>query len=89
MNRSSRLKDILNRREDLWIDSETDTSSNSDNENIDKVIIYDISGKQLFFKHKVSDKAILLQNLNFAEQVLLIKIILDNGYQKTKKVIIK
>jgi hypothetical protein len=33
MNRSSRLRNILNRRKDLWVDSDTDTSSLSDNEN--------------------------------------------------------
>jgi hypothetical protein len=32
MSRSSRLSNILNRRENLWVDSETDTSSLSDNE---------------------------------------------------------
>jgi hypothetical protein len=39
MNRSSRLKNILNKRKDLWNDSETDTSSISDNENTKMVLI--------------------------------------------------
>jgi hypothetical protein len=36
MNRSSRLRNILNRRKDLWEDSETDTSLLSNNENTKK-----------------------------------------------------
>lgn len=32
MNRSSRLSNILNRRENLWVDSESETSSLSDHE---------------------------------------------------------
>ena len=33
MNRSSRLKNVLNRKQDLWADSETDASLISDNDN--------------------------------------------------------
>jgi len=34
MNRSSRLKNIINKRQDLWNEPETDTSSISDSDNI-------------------------------------------------------
>ena len=62
---------------------------NSTVENIDKVFIYDISGKHLYKKEEVNNLQLIIQNLPFAQQVLLVKVVLDNGYQTTKKVIFK
>jgi hypothetical protein len=64
-------------------------SINSTVENIDKVFIYDISGKQLYKKDAINNLQLIIETLPFAQQVLLVKIILDNGYQTTKKVIFK
>ncbi|PXY40356.1 hypothetical protein DMB65_13615, partial [Flavobacterium cheongpyeongense] len=62
---------------------------NSTVENIEKVFIYDITGKQLYQKEDVNNLQLLIENLPFAHQVLLVKVVLDNGYQTTKKVIFK
>ena len=62
---------------------------NSTVENIDKVFVYDISGKHLYKKDEVKNLQLIIQNLPFAQQVLLVKVVLDNGYQTTKKVIFK
>ncbi|MEL1255692.1 T9SS sorting signal type C domain-containing protein [Flavobacterium sp. DGU38] len=62
---------------------------NSLKENIDKIFIFDLSGRQLSKKEKVNNLQLTLQNLPFAQQVLLIKIVLENGYETTKKVIFK
>jgi hypothetical protein len=62
---------------------------NSTVENIDKVFIYDISGNQLYQKESVNNLQLIIENLASAQQVLLVKIVLDNGYQTTKKVIFK
>lgn len=62
---------------------------NSAKENMDKVFIFDLSGRQLYKKEKVNNLQLTMQNLPFAQQVLLIKIVLENGYETTKKVIFK
>ncbi|WP_163409883.1 DUF7507 domain-containing protein [Flavobacterium ajazii] len=58
-------------------------------ENIDKVFIFDLSGKQLSKIEKVNNLKLTMQSLPFAQQVLLVKIVLENGYETTKKVIFK
>ncbi|RUT69735.1 hypothetical protein D0817_14020 [Flavobacterium cupreum] len=56
-------------------------------ENIKEVTVYDISGKLLFSKKKVSATELQITNLQSANQVLLVKVILDNEHAVTKKVI--
>jgi hypothetical protein len=58
-------------------------------ENLSKVFIYDISGKQLYKKQNVGNLELSIQHLAFAQQVLLIKVVLENGYTTTKKLIFK
>ncbi|MEL1255687.1 T9SS sorting signal type C domain-containing protein [Flavobacterium sp. DGU38] len=72
---------VLVQNKTVTIDSST--------ENIDKVFIYDITGKQLYTKEKVNNLQLAMQNLPFAQQVLLVKIFLENGTVTTKKVIFK
>ena len=62
---------------------------NSAVENIEKVFIYDITGKLLYQKESVNNLQAIIENLSFAQQVILVKVVLDNGYQTTKKVIFK
>ncbi|CAD0000418.1 hypothetical protein FLACHUCJ7_00033 [Flavobacterium chungangense] len=72
----------------VWVKIANKTVSvNSTSENIDKVFIYDLSGKQLYVKEDVNNLQLLIENLPFAQQVLLVKVVLDNGYQTTKKVV--
>ncbi|PIF31876.1 hypothetical protein CLU81_2384 [Flavobacterium sp. 9] len=59
----------------------------STKENIKEAAIYDISGKLLYNKKKVDAAELLVQNLQSANQVLLVKITLDNDYVVTKKII--
>ncbi|WP_166921234.1 T9SS sorting signal type C domain-containing protein [Flavobacterium poyangense] len=56
-------------------------------ETIKEVTIYDVSGKQLYNKKKVGETELQIANLQSANQVLLIKITLDNNHTTTKKVI--
>ncbi|WP_409025169.1 T9SS sorting signal type C domain-containing protein [Flavobacterium piscis] len=46
-----------------------------------------MSGKQLYRKDKVSNGILTISNLNFAEQVLLVKVVLENGHTATRKII--
>lgn len=64
-----------------------EVSVNSTGDNIDRVYIYDISGKQLYKKENVVNTQLIIQNLPVSQQVLLVKTFLENGNNSTKKVI--
>ncbi|WP_234425234.1 T9SS sorting signal type C domain-containing protein [Flavobacterium bizetiae] len=55
------------------------------NENIKEVMIYDISGKLLYNKNKVGNTVLQIQNLQSANQLLLVKVILENNFTVTRK----
>jgi hypothetical protein len=56
-------------------------------ETIKEVTIYDISGKLLYNKKKVGVAELQIPNLQSSNQVLLVKVTLDNDYVVTKKII--
>ena len=60
---------------------------NSIAETIDKVIVYDLSGRQLFKKHGVNSNEISIPDLTSNQQTILIKVSLQNGKQVSKKVV--
>ncbi|WP_310560304.1 T9SS sorting signal type C domain-containing protein [Flavobacterium sp.] len=59
---------------------------NSKLESIDKVSVYDLLGRQLFKKDKVNKSEFVITTLTAAQQVLLVKITLQNGNVVTKKI---
>jgi len=59
----------------------------SSQENIKEVTIFDVSGKLLYNKKKVGSTELQIQNLPSANQVLLVKVILENDFTTTKKII--
>lgn len=61
----------------------------STKENIKRVTLFDVSGKQLYDKNKVGTTELQLQNLPISNQVLLVNITLENGFMTTKKIIFK
>jgi hypothetical protein len=60
---------------------------NSSVESIDKVLIFDILGKQIFSKINVGATELVIPNLGSSEQVLIIKTLLQNGQTVTTKLI--
>jgi hypothetical protein len=54
---------------------------------ITEVIIFDINGKQIYNKKKIGSTELQISNLQSGNQVLLAKVILENGYVVTKKII--
>ncbi|MBF4467599.1 T9SS sorting signal type C domain-containing protein [Flavobacterium sp. LC2016-12] len=56
-------------------------------ENIKEVTIFDINGKQLQTKNKIGSTELLISNLQAANQVLLVKVTLENHYVVTKKIV--
>ncbi|MDD3004695.1 fibronectin type III domain-containing protein [Flavobacterium sp.] len=59
---------------------------NSSFENIDTVLIYDITGRLLFEKEKCNTQSFKTSNVTQSEQMLIIKVRLNNGGVVTKKV---
>ena len=59
----------------------------SSQETIREVTIFDISGKLLYSKKKVGTTELQIQNLQAANQVLLVKVTLDNDFTTTKKIV--
>lgn len=59
----------------------------SGTENIKEVQIYTIGGQLLYNKSKIDAKELEITNLYSSNQVLLVKVILENGHVVTKKII--
>jgi hypothetical protein len=60
---------------------------NSSSEVIDKVVIYDMSGRQIYKNTNVNNKDLVIRNMQLAKQVLFVKVVLQDGRSITKKVI--
>lgn len=56
-------------------------------EAIKEVTIFDINGKLLYDKKKVGSTELQISNLQAANQVLLVKVILENGFTTTRKIV--
>ncbi|WP_264535482.1 T9SS sorting signal type C domain-containing protein [Flavobacterium sp. N1736] len=59
----------------------------SSKENIKEVTIFDVTGKLIYSKKKVGTSELQIQNLQSSNQVLLVKVTLDNDFTTTKKII--
>ncbi|RKR10441.1 hypothetical protein C8C83_2117 [Flavobacterium sp. 90] len=59
----------------------------STKEELREVVLFDVSGKMLYHKNKITNKELVIPNLQSGNQVLLVRIVLDNGYSSSRKVI--
>jgi hypothetical protein len=59
----------------------------SSKEAISEVAIFDITGKAIYNKKKVGTTELQIQNLPSANEVLLVKVTLDNNFTATRKII--
>lgn len=59
----------------------------SDEENIDTIYVYDLSGKQLYVKQNVAEKQFRFLDPSASKQILFIRIMLENGIATTKRII--
>lgn len=64
-------------------------SISSTRENIDKVFIYGVTGEQLSNKENIRDTQLIIQNLTSTQQILLVKVFLENGISITRKALFK
>ena len=60
---------------------------NSDKENMDTIYVYDLSGKQLYAKENVAEKHFKFSDPSVSKQILLVRVVLENGVTVTKRVI--
>ncbi len=60
---------------------------NSFAETIDKVLIFDLLGKKIYQKNNVNSNELSMPNLASDQQVLLVKVTLQNGQTITKKIV--
>jgi len=54
---------------------------------IAKIFVYDLSGRQIYLNSKIDKREFIINNLNSSDQVLIIKVILDNKKVTTQKII--
>jgi hypothetical protein len=59
----------------------------SPNETIDKVLIFDLLGKQIYRKINIGNNEHTISNLASSEQALIVKVVLQNSQTVSKKVI--
>ncbi|MCC4922228.1 T9SS sorting signal type C domain-containing protein [Flavobacterium chungbukense] len=57
------------------------------NENLKEVCVYDVLGNQLYKKEGIENKRMSIENLGVSNQVLFVKIILENGNGSSKKIL--
>lgn len=55
--------------------------------NLKSVFLFDINGKLLFENKKVDDFELVISNLRIVHQVLLVKVILEDDFSTTKKIV--
>ncbi|WP_035668814.1 T9SS sorting signal type C domain-containing protein [Flavobacterium sp. 83] len=60
---------------------------NSSVEPIDKIVIYDLSGRKLYQKNNIGSSEFLVPNLLSSEQIVLVKTVLKNGKMIANKII--
>ncbi|MBP4138047.1 T9SS sorting signal type C domain-containing protein [Flavobacterium geliluteum] len=59
----------------------------SESENLKTVFVYDISGSLLYENNRVDNASLSIESLQSENQVLLVKVILENNYETSRKII--
>jgi len=59
----------------------------STKEALTEVVLFDVSGKMLYRKNKITNTELVISNLQSGNQVLLVRIVLENGHSTSRKVI--
>ncbi|KIC02408.1 calcium-binding protein [Flavobacterium sp. JRM] len=61
---------------------------NAFNETIDKVFVYDVSGKKIYEKNKINSNQLEIAKINVASQMVVVKILLQNKTTVVKKIML-
>jgi hypothetical protein len=87
-NKTLGTGDFENTENDLIVSvKEKVIKVNSAKESIQQISIFDITGKTLYTKNKIESTDFLISNLQSGNQVLFIKVTLENGFIVSKKII--
>ncbi|MBP1225941.1 T9SS sorting signal type C domain-containing protein [Flavobacterium sp. 1355] len=87
-NKTLGTGDFANTENDLIVSvKEKVIKVNSAKESIQQISIFDITGKTLYTKNKIEATDFQISNLQSGNQVLFIKVTLENGFILSKKII--
>ena len=79
--------EFANNKEFVFVSSKNKMLQiNSTKEFIDEVAIYNLAGRKIYQKNEINATDLSVLNLLIGYQVLLVKILLRNGYSVTKKI---
>jgi hypothetical protein len=54
---------------------------------IEQVFVYDVSGRQIYIKSKVGKEELIINTILSSDQVLIVKVVLQNGQIISRKMI--
>ncbi|SFE12140.1 tandem-95 repeat protein [Flavobacterium phragmitis] len=87
-NKTLGVDDFENGEDGVLVSVKSKTINvNSAVQNISEVQIYNIGGQSLYTNNKIDSNDLQISNLQSSNQVLLVKVILENGAVVTKKII--
>ncbi|OXA81147.1 hypothetical protein SAMN05444397_1074 [Flavobacterium aquidurense] len=87
-DKSLGVDDVSNVENNVWVSIKfTDMKIISNREAIREVAVFDLSGRRLYEKKNINATELQLLNFRSANQVLLVKVTLENGNTTTKKIV--
>ena len=87
-NKTLAIKDFIDSKSGVLISNKNkEILIKSSDVLIDKVFVYDFSGKQLYKKIKVEHHENKILHLGVPDQVLIVKVVLQNGQTVSKKIL--
>lgn len=88
INKTLESKDFENLKKDILVSVKNKIIDvMSSKENIQEVVVFDVLGKIVYHKKKIDANALKISNLQSGNQVLLVKVTLENGNIISKKII--
>lgn len=82
------LGEFTNNKESVFVSSKNKMLQiNSTKESIDEIAIYNLAGRKIYQKNEINATDLSVLNLLVGHQVLLVKILFQNGQSVTKKII--
>ncbi|CAC9972455.1 T9SS sorting signal type C domain-containing protein [Flavobacterium panici] len=87
-NKNLSVDDFQNTKNEILVSSKDKIINiRSKNQKLKNVQLYDINGKLLFEKRKLNEFELVISNLRIVHQIMLVKVILEDDFSKTKKII--
>jgi uncharacterized delta-60 repeat protein len=82
------IDDFENRKKEILVSVKNKVITiTTSKQNIREVAVFSVSGKLLYYKKKIGNTQLQIQNIAPGEQVLLVKVILENEDTSTSKIV--